>query len=217
MISVKFSWLRMPRILCKALAKVLIGNSDSNAASSTAGSETTATALSCITYYLLRSPDVRQKLQAEIRGAFKSYDEINVLTASNLKYLHAVALEGMRIYAPLPFGLPRVVPDGGATVDGHFLPAGVELFLISLQQWWLIVSRQSYQPIPWRQAFRLRTSNHHLSFGPGVGLGQTKQTFSKRLNRFRLDREVVRDEGQSASRAAQEIRADSPIAWLGLS
>ena len=32
----------------------------------------------------------------------------------------------MRIYAPLPLGLPRVVPRGGDTVDGHFLPAEVE-------------------------------------------------------------------------------------------
>ena len=29
------------------------------------------------------------------------------------------------MYAPLPFALPRVVPDGGDTVDGHLLPAGV--------------------------------------------------------------------------------------------
>ena len=44
---------------------------------------------------------------------------------SSLKYLHAAALEEMRIYAPLPLGLPRVVPKGGDTVDGHFLPAEV--------------------------------------------------------------------------------------------
>ena len=31
----------------------------------------------------------------------------------------------MRIYPPLPFALPRVVPAGGDTVDGHFLPEGV--------------------------------------------------------------------------------------------
>lgn len=29
------------------------------------------------------------------------------------------------MYPPLPFALPRVVPEGGDTVDGHFLPAGV--------------------------------------------------------------------------------------------
>ena len=64
-------------------------------------------------------------LRGEIDSAFKSYDDINATTASSLKYLHAVALEGMRIYAPLPFALPRVVPEGGDTVDGHLLPGGV--------------------------------------------------------------------------------------------
>ena len=96
---------------------------------STAGSETTATTLSCITYYLLRTPDVLKRLQAEIRGAFKEYKEITVTSTATLKYLHAVSLEGMRIFAPLPLGLPRVVPEGGDTVDGHFLPASVSLAL----------------------------------------------------------------------------------------
>ena len=29
------------------------------------------------------------------------------------------------MYPPLPFALPRVVPEGGDTVDGKFVPAGV--------------------------------------------------------------------------------------------
>jgi cytochrome P450 len=90
-----------------------------------AGSETTATALSCIMYYLLRTPKALEKVQAEIRGSFKSYSEINGLSTMPLKYLHAVILEGLRVYPPLPFALPRVVPPGGDTVDGYHLPAGV--------------------------------------------------------------------------------------------
>ena len=92
-----------------------------------AGSETTATALSCITYYLLRTPHALRALQEETRGAFGSYSEINASSTAPLKYLQAVALEGMRIYPPLPFPLPRVVPHGGDIVDGHFLPAGVSV------------------------------------------------------------------------------------------
>ena len=93
-----------------------------------AGSETTATALSCITYYLLRTPHALRALQEEIREAFGSYNEINAASTAPLKYLQAVALEGMRIYPPLPFPLPRIVPRGGDTVDGQFLPAGVSVF-----------------------------------------------------------------------------------------
>ncbi|KAI1325887.1 benzoate 4-monooxygenase cytochrome P450 [Xylariaceae sp. FL0255] len=88
-----------------------------------AGSETTATALATITYYLQRTPIVFEKLREEITANFKSYDEIDGRSTQRLKYLKAVILEGMRIYPPLPFALPRVVPPGGDTVDGHFLPA----------------------------------------------------------------------------------------------
>ncbi|KEQ98174.1 hypothetical protein AUEXF2481DRAFT_2148 [Aureobasidium subglaciale EXF-2481] len=91
----------------------------------TAGSETTATTLACVSYYLMRNPPVLEKLQREIRSAFNSYDEIDAKRTAQLPYLNAVCLEGMRLYAPLPLGLPRVVPEGGDTVDGYFLPAGV--------------------------------------------------------------------------------------------
>jgi cytochrome P450 len=90
-----------------------------------AGSETTATTLSCATYYLLRNPGIYDKLQEEIRGAFSSYEQIESTSASKLKLVNAICLEAMRMYPPLPFALPRVVPPGGATVDGHILPEGV--------------------------------------------------------------------------------------------
>ncbi|KAI0198467.1 benzoate 4-monooxygenase cytochrome P450 [Astrocystis sublimbata] len=90
-----------------------------------AGSETTATALATITYYMLRNPQIAKSLQREIREAFGSYEDIDGRSTLRLPYLKAAILESMRIYPPLPFALPRVVPEGGDTVDGHFLPAGV--------------------------------------------------------------------------------------------
>lgn len=90
-----------------------------------AGSETTATALSAITYYLLRTPAVMRKLCHEIRSSFAAYGDINSRSTLELPYLAAVIAEGLRIYPPLPIALPRVVPPGGDTVDGHHVPAGV--------------------------------------------------------------------------------------------
>ncbi|KAF2235990.1 putative cytochrome P450 [Viridothelium virens] len=89
-----------------------------------AGSETTATCLACITYYLLTSPVIATKLKEEIRNTFTSYSQISAASTTSLEYLNAVILEGLRIYPPLPFALPRLVPEGGDTVDGHFIPAG---------------------------------------------------------------------------------------------
>ncbi|KAI4179453.1 MAG: hypothetical protein LQ346_007192 [Caloplaca aetnensis] len=90
-----------------------------------AGSETTATALSAINYYLIRNPHARKLLQDEIRSAFKSYKDIDATSTAPLKYMEAVCREAMRMYTPLPLGLPRVVPEGGDTVDGEWLPGGV--------------------------------------------------------------------------------------------
>lgn len=95
-----------------------------------AGSETTATALSCVTYYLLRTPRASAMLREEVRGRFGSYDEIDAASTAHMQYLTAVALEGMRIYPPLPIALPRVVPEKGDTVAGHFLPGGVSGFCL---------------------------------------------------------------------------------------
>ncbi|KAL8692053.1 MAG: hypothetical protein Q9218_002839 [Villophora microphyllina] len=94
------------------------------------GSETTATTLTVVTYFLSRHPQVLKKLQAEVRMAFAKYEQINGASAANLKYLHAVCLEALRVFPPLPLALPRLVPPGGDTVDGFFVPEGVSpLFL----------------------------------------------------------------------------------------
>ncbi|KAL4922538.1 cytochrome P450 [Aspergillus aurantiobrunneus] len=87
-----------------------------------AGSETTATCLATVIYYVGRSPRILKALQEEVRSAFASYDEINGQSTSSLKYLHAVCLEALRIFPPLALGLPRVVPDDGEMIDGHFVP-----------------------------------------------------------------------------------------------
>lgn len=90
-----------------------------------AGSETTATALATTTYFLLRTPSALEKLTTEVRSAFANYDDIKNATTQSLPYLTAVLSEGMRMFPPLPFSTPRVVPEGGDTVDGHFIPQGV--------------------------------------------------------------------------------------------
>ena len=77
----------------------------------TAGSETTATALACICYYLMKTPAVAKKLRAEIDGAFSQYQDITAASTTPLPYLNAVIQEGMRLYPPLPIALPRIVPS----------------------------------------------------------------------------------------------------------
>lgn len=122
--SQTFNWLPTHRISCKSVSFTVLLERSSCIAS-VAGSETTATALSAINYYMFKAPHARKQLQEEIRSAFKSYDEINATSTAPLKYMEAVCKEAMRLYTPLPLGLPRVVPPGGDTVNGDWLPGGV--------------------------------------------------------------------------------------------
>lgn len=50
-----------------------------------------------------------------------------------LPYLNAVIEETLRVYPPVVTHVPRVVPKGGATVDGHFLPENVCTNLLQLR------------------------------------------------------------------------------------
>jgi cytochrome P450 len=78
------------------------------------------------------------QLQTEVRTAFNQYDEIDAASTTPLPYLKAVIQEAMRIFPPLPFALPRVVPTEGSTVDNHFLPGGVSIrSLNALKGIWL--------------------------------------------------------------------------------
>ncbi len=92
-----------------------------------AGSETTATVLSGITNYLVQNTGVLQKLVQEIRGPFEEEKNITIGSLQTLAYLNAVIEEGLRLCPPVPAGLPRVVPAGGDTVCGQWLPEHVSL------------------------------------------------------------------------------------------
>jgi cytochrome P450 len=102
----------------------------------TAGSETTATALSGIMNYLTTSGNEAtvSSLVREVRESFKSEDEITFEKLASLQYLNATINEGMRLCPPVPTMLPRLVPEGGDTVCGMWMPAGVSLFFLSYFQ-----------------------------------------------------------------------------------
>jgi cytochrome P450 len=92
-----------------------------------AGMDTTANTLTWTLYEILRNPDVYELIEKEVLEEFPNFNEpIPVEKAkSSLKYLDAALLESMRMYPVAPGGLPRVVPEGGVTIDGHYLPANV--------------------------------------------------------------------------------------------
>ncbi|KAJ4299637.1 hypothetical protein N0V90_004883 [Kalmusia sp. IMI 367209] len=92
------------------------------------GSETTATALSGMTYYLWQNPSVMQALTSEIRSSFANIHEITIQLTSILRYLDTVIHEGLCIYPPFAAGSHRIAPKGGGWVDRHFVPEGMHVY-----------------------------------------------------------------------------------------
>jgi cytochrome P450 len=92
-----------------------------------AGSETTATLLSGLTYFVLKNPSIMERLTKEIRDTFANEGDMDVAELDKLPYLNAVLKETLRHYPPAPMMFNRRVPKGGDEVCGRWIPGGVRL------------------------------------------------------------------------------------------
>ncbi|KAH6644308.1 putative cytochrome P450 oxygenase [Boeremia exigua] len=94
-----------------------------------AGSETTATVLLGVTYYLLKTPQAYKRVTEEIRTAFDRAEDINFKEASTrLPYMLCCLTEAMRIFPSIPLALLRITNDGPPTpIAGHSIPAATRV------------------------------------------------------------------------------------------
>ncbi|KAF2735054.1 cytochrome P450 [Polyplosphaeria fusca] len=88
-----------------------------------AGTETTATLVSGLTYLLIKNPDKYAKLKEEVRTAFQEQD-MHMEAVAALPYLNACIKEALRVYPPVPNALPRQAAPDGSTVAGTYVPPG---------------------------------------------------------------------------------------------
>ncbi|KAH7063347.1 benzoate 4-monooxygenase cytochrome P450 [Macrophomina phaseolina] len=94
-----------------------------------AGTETTATLLSGLTWWLCRTPEKLARLAEEVRQTFHSEEDINMQALARLPFLNACIQEGLRMYPPVPVGLPRQVPPGGAVICGKPVATGTLVYV----------------------------------------------------------------------------------------
>lgn len=98
-----------------------------------AGSDTTATSLCSLFFYICKNPRVYRKLAKEIRSTFGFVEEItHGAKLASCKYLRAAIDESLRMTPAGPGEPERIVLPGGATIDGEHYPAGVT---VGLPQW----------------------------------------------------------------------------------
>lgn len=173
-----------------------------------AGSESVTTVLTGVTNYLLREPIKLQRLVHEIRSAFPKETDITGVSLSRQPYLHAVLQEGMRLCPTIPDGMRRIVPKGGATVAGYFLP---EDTVVSIPQWatyqsdsnfsspsffcperWLPDSQQSSSPyrVDQKDAFNPFSLGARNCLGKTLALLEMRLILAKMLWNFDISKEA---------------------------
>ncbi|KAJ6036886.1 cytochrome P450 [Penicillium herquei] len=93
-----------------------------------AGNETISAALSGLVGFLLNAPEVLRQLQDEVRSTFQDNSEIEIAKMRKMRVLNACINEALRVYAPAPGELPRLVPKGGALISGQWVPGGIRVY-----------------------------------------------------------------------------------------
>ena len=105
---------------------------------SMAGSDTTATSLTFILYYLIKDRNAWDRISKEIRSKYKLPTEITYFSTSSIPFLDAVIHEGnpaltlliyigIRLRPAVPPNLPREVPPEGMMIAGRFIPGRVHI------------------------------------------------------------------------------------------
>ncbi|KAH7336568.1 cytochrome P450 monooxygenase-like protein [Rhexocercosporidium sp. MPI-PUGE-AT-0058] len=162
-----------------------------------AGSETVATFLAGTTFYLLHNPRALERLTQEVRSAYESSSDINGDTTQPLPYLNAVISEGLRIFPPVPAGLPRV--STGDTISGYSVPAGTSVtssFWTTSHSSQYFTSPRSFCPERWlahdhafwedRFADDVKDASRPFSIGPRACIGISLAELEMRIILARL-------------------------------
>ncbi|KAI0114408.1 cytochrome P450 [Nemania sp. FL0031] len=86
-----------------------------------AGSDTTSNTLSYSVWAICRHLDIKARLlkELEVLPDNFTYEDVR-----HLPYLDHVIDESLRRFSTVPSGMPREVPEGGAELCGHHIPAG---------------------------------------------------------------------------------------------
>jgi len=153
-----------------------------------AGTETTATLLSGVTYHLLQNPTILDKLVAEIRTTFNTPNDISIISLQQLKYLNACLQEGLRMYPPVPVGMKRQTVPEGADILGEHIPGNTRVAVThyaAYRSTYNFHLPNSFVPERWLGDERFASDKRNVlepfSYGPRNCLGKNLANHEMRL------------------------------------
>ncbi|KAF1976980.1 cytochrome P450 [Bimuria novae-zelandiae CBS 107.79] len=161
-----------------------------------AGSETTATLLLGVTYYLLSNPETYKRATEEVRAAFDRPEDITFKEATQrLLYMMACLNETLRVFPPVPLALLRITKPGQMTpIAGHMIPPNVRVGVHHLSAYHSPLNfydAQSFHPERWLQEVYTdpaspfhndrRDAHRPFSFGPRDCIGRNLAYHEMRL------------------------------------
>jgi cytochrome P450 len=114
---------------------------DANLNGRFAGSDTTAIALRSIFYHLCKYPRVYQAAVRELDSTTDLSSPITFEQGQRMPYIQACIKEGLRLHPAVGMLLERLVPEGGATLDGVFFPAGT---IVGINPWVVALDESVY-------------------------------------------------------------------------
>jgi cytochrome P450 len=86
-----------------------------------AGSDTTAITLTYIVWEVINHPAAKARLLQELAGV---PDNFGAQDVRNLPFVDRIIEETLRVRGPLQALLPRLAPEGGTKLAGHWVPGG---------------------------------------------------------------------------------------------
>ena len=142
-----------------------------------AGSDTTSMTLVYFFWEMARNLDIQESLRLEMsklfpaQGSFPSHKELE-----SSQYLNIVLKETLRLYPTLPGQLNRVVPAGGATICGRYIPGGVDIGMQAYSEHRnenIFPHAETFLPDRWlHETAEMRNSFIPFSYGPRNCVGQ---------------------------------------------
>ena len=136
----------------------------------TAGQQTTATTLTYLVWRLSQHPEWQQRLQTEVRALEPDYTNIPALEDTEAcPILNAVVRETLRLHPAASGRQERVVPSGGRTYSGVYLPGGTTVIgptLVLHHNASVFHEPRSWRPERWLEADENQLKDMEFSFAP---------------------------------------------------